>query len=602
MELIKKTIKQIVTTGATSDHREGYFIIIPDTTVTYGFKVLLTNDVTDIGFLDPIDNVVGDIIYYDAIYNDYVCKLTNITDSISYSNIIYNDYVCKLTPEIVQSILTVDIRYIGTAGATNGLGGAYTINSLEYYPTTYEFNHLNPLVLDNGDISFNMSNLEYLISDSIKPHIRRYKLDDGLWIDNTNNSNPLNFNMSSDVTLYFELYSAVPTTTTTTTQLPTTTTTTTLPVTTTTTTDIPTTTTTTTLPVTTTTTTEPPVTTTTTTDVAPTTTTTTTEEIPATTTTTTTSAPTTTTTTTSGGGDVCVTITNEPTSGETIYTMNYTVTLAEISISGVTIQVTTTDYDGIGLRTMDFPIPPGSDFFFSAIGQDRQATDYNAVAYFTTLPDGYVSCTTGTTVLIPALIITTTTTTTETPTTTTTTTEVPTTTTTTTEPPTTTTTTTVAPSELYFGTLGANGGEMAINNNQSQTFDITFTYLVEASCDNEWSTGANANSATSTLEITINGGANWTTIQTIAVSVPGGSGTPQYDTNSSGGTYTIYSVTNITNVYVRGSVDCEAVTDGKTGSVEVTITTVTPNTGNSNIVCNNKYINDCTGGEVLACI
>lgn len=46
MEIIKKTILQALTTGKTGND----FIIIPDLTVNYNFKILLTEDVNDFGF------------------------------------------------------------------------------------------------------------------------------------------------------------------------------------------------------------------------------------------------------------------------------------------------------------------------------------------------------------------------------------------------------------------------------------------------------------------------------------------------------------------------------------------------------------------------
>jgi len=51
MEVIKKTVERIMTTKPSNDG-SGYVNIIPDTGVTYHFKISLTQDATDIGFFD----------------------------------------------------------------------------------------------------------------------------------------------------------------------------------------------------------------------------------------------------------------------------------------------------------------------------------------------------------------------------------------------------------------------------------------------------------------------------------------------------------------------------------------------------------------------
>lgn len=208
-----------MTTGATSDHRDGYFIIIPDTSVVYSMKVLLTADVTDVGFLDSYNNTLSDYNYYDIVYNDYVCKLVNIINTISYDNTIFGDYVCVLQNTTQQSTLAIDIKYIGVSGLTNGLSGSYLINLVENTMITYEMDDFKTFILDNGILSFNMSNLEYLESSVIRPQIRRYKINYGSWIDNTNNTDTILYNLSGDTIIYFELYRdyGIPVTTTTTT-------------------------------------------------------------------------------------------------------------------------------------------------------------------------------------------------------------------------------------------------------------------------------------------------------------------------------------------------------------------------------------------------
>ncbi len=53
MELLKKTVLQALTTGATTGCTGSCYVIIPDTGATYNIKLLLTQDTDDIGFFDP---------------------------------------------------------------------------------------------------------------------------------------------------------------------------------------------------------------------------------------------------------------------------------------------------------------------------------------------------------------------------------------------------------------------------------------------------------------------------------------------------------------------------------------------------------------------
>lgn len=212
METIKKTFKQILTTGATTDQRAGYFLIIPDTGVTYSMKLLLTSDVTDIGFLDPVDSISDDTIYYDILYDDYRCVKINQSDTTIY-DIIYGDYVCSMVD--AESTLTVDIKYLCPTGSTNGLAGIYDINSSTHSITEYEIEHIKTLIVNNGVVTFNMFNVEFIVNDVLRPHYQRYSINNGIWIDNTNNPNTLTFNLSGDTILNVELYNdvCVPTTT-----------------------------------------------------------------------------------------------------------------------------------------------------------------------------------------------------------------------------------------------------------------------------------------------------------------------------------------------------------------------------------------------------
>lgn len=56
MELIKKTVNIAMTTGTTTGCTGGTcFVIVPDLSAIYHFKISLSNDVQDIGFFDAYD-------------------------------------------------------------------------------------------------------------------------------------------------------------------------------------------------------------------------------------------------------------------------------------------------------------------------------------------------------------------------------------------------------------------------------------------------------------------------------------------------------------------------------------------------------------------
>jgi hypothetical protein len=59
MEIIKKTIKQAVTTGTTENSTGNTFIIVPDLNAKYHMKVLLTAKKIDLGFFDAYDNNIN---------------------------------------------------------------------------------------------------------------------------------------------------------------------------------------------------------------------------------------------------------------------------------------------------------------------------------------------------------------------------------------------------------------------------------------------------------------------------------------------------------------------------------------------------------------
>lgn len=77
MEVIKKTIKQAVTTGATTGCTgTTCYVIVPDLSAVYNFNFCLTQETKDWGFFDAIG------VWYYGIYNvdDFGVGLANLDD------------------------------------------------------------------------------------------------------------------------------------------------------------------------------------------------------------------------------------------------------------------------------------------------------------------------------------------------------------------------------------------------------------------------------------------------------------------------------------------------------------------------------------------
>jgi hypothetical protein len=155
MEIIKKTILQVLTTG----HTTGGTIIIPDTGVTYAIKILLTQPAIDIGFFDAygtgktiqasstsmivtgasssrlselrkytITNVFADQYFgggsltVDGV--DYTTSIPNVTVVYYIGGIRYTDYLSGVT-----SGLTI-YRFVpqGTGSTANFINAPYYKN------------------------------------------------------------------------------------------------------------------------------------------------------------------------------------------------------------------------------------------------------------------------------------------------------------------------------------------------------------------------------------------------------------------------------------------------------------------------------------------
>jgi len=159
-------------------------------------------------------------------------------------------------------------------------------------------------------------------------------------------------------------------------------------------------------------------------------------------------------------------------------------------------------------------------------------------------------------------------------------------------------------SQVYFASLVGETGTLGVNNSAARTFSITFSYHTIATCDNVWSNGRDPNQATTYLFVSINNGSSWTEVvgATITASVNGGT-YPVSDSDSQDvyGTYTINGITNVTQVKVMGQYDCAWTQDGKSGSVDVIISSVSVNTGTAAIICNDSYHVACLDTPVLYC-
>jgi hypothetical protein len=151
--------------------------------------------------------------------------------------------------------------------------------------------------------------------------------------------------------------------------------------------------------------------------------------------------------------------------------------------------------------------------------------------------------------------------------------------------------------EIYFNTLIEDTVTMGVNNYASQTFDIAIIYDMYALCDNEGTSGSSPNSATTTLNVSKDGGLTYTTVASITASVPGGDTTPQFDNVSDLGSYTITGVADVTQVKIYGTVDCDTGGNGKDGSVIVTLQSTTPAVA---VICNDIYNTNCSG-STLTC-
>jgi len=147
-----------------------------------------------------------------------------------------------------------------------------------------------------------------------------------------------------------------------------------------------------------------------------------------------------------------------------------------------------------------------------------------------------------------------------------------------------TTTTASLDSDVYFNPTILSGNIAVLDgtNTLGKTFSITFDYNIDAACDLIGVTGTNQ--ATTTIEISTDGGVTWTEIDLVTAycenDVDFGEAS---DNQTKTGTHTINGITDLTMVKWRGYYDCSGTQWGQSGGLTIQIFNATANSGNVNI-------------------
>jgi hypothetical protein len=153
MEVLKKTVQLIMTTGTTSGCSGNCRIIIPDTGVTYYFKILLTRETIDIGFFDAY-MVTGGYKYIKVLnavdvvkYENFLAGLTTFAGSglaTGYSTGIISGTTVNYVPYFVTGECTSRLNELRKYTITNVFanqyvgGGSFTVDGVDYN-TSVEF-------------------------------------------------------------------------------------------------------------------------------------------------------------------------------------------------------------------------------------------------------------------------------------------------------------------------------------------------------------------------------------------------------------------------------------------------------------------------------
>ncbi len=133
--------------------------------------------------------------------------------------------------------------------------------------------------------------------------------------------------------------------------------------------------------------------------------------------------------------------------------------------------------------------------------------------------------------------------------------------------------------ELFFDSIiGGDVATIGANNLVSQTLTIVLGYHIEASADNNYNdTGYHPNQATTRLEISLDGGSTWATIDEVTAMYSDSQGS---DFQESDGTHTIgipITASNIDLIRIRATYDCYSgdIPEERFGSVSVIISNLT---------------------------
>lgn len=157
--------------------------------------------------------------------------------------------------------------------------------------------------------------------------------------------------------------------------------------------------------------------------------------------------------------------------------------------------------------------------------------------------------------------------------------------------------------EVYFNSIVSSAPRLAANNLNTQTLAIAIEYTVEADCDYITNGEAGNSEATTTLEVSLNGGSTWTTIAVAYASCSTDGSSDGYDDDIKNYTYVLNGITaaNISNIRFRMTYDCSYDRAGKNGYVVIKIASITSDSGTANPICNNRFTIGCGNIATLSC-
>lgn len=164
MEYLKKQVKLITTTGSTENNNE--YIIIPDETVSYNFKILLKSNSKNLGFFDVLnydDGLDGDL---HSISGETYSRLSEIKKSIQSGDL---DELYFLSDNIDENGLNIN-------ESISGETYTYYIDKIKYIDdvfnnVTYFFAEsfgLNSINSINGNIYKESSLMDSVSKPNVK--------------------------------------------------------------------------------------------------------------------------------------------------------------------------------------------------------------------------------------------------------------------------------------------------------------------------------------------------------------------------------------------------------------------------------------------------